>query len=103
MRHRFENMPEALVAQARHLLTEEQQAVVRGVARAQAGLGQRFSAGSIRRFCAEFQIPAAPVLRALGWSPGDADMLGGPVIMEQEDGPCTAGTALCEIANGAAR
>lgn len=72
------------------------------IARAEIDTGRRFAPTGIRRFCEEFSIPADPILRALGWGPGDADMRFKPVTMAAEDPSCTAGTALCEIANDSA-
>lgn len=91
-------IPDVLLAQARHYLSHEQLAVIRGVARAQIETGHRFSPNSIRAFCEEFDIPADPCLRALGWGPGDRDMILGRVTHVQEDMACTSGAALCALA-----
>lgn len=43
-------------------------------------------------------VASDPVLRALGWGPGDRDMLAGRITEKVEDMPETAGTALCWMA-----
>ena len=96
-------IPDVLLAQARRYLSHEQVAVMRGVARAQLETRQRFSPGSIRAFCDEFDIPAEPCLRALGWGPGDRDMIRGRVTHVQEDMTCTSGAALCLLSKERAR
>lgn len=95
---RFDDIPDVLISQARHFLSDDQMAVIRGAARAQAQTGHRFTPEAIRSFCAEFQIPYDPCLRALGWGPRDQDMISGRVTHKVEDPPATAGTALCALA-----
>lgn len=92
------DIPDVLVAQARRYLSHEQMAAIIGLARAQSETGLRFPADAIRTFCLEHDIPAAPVLRALGWGPNDRCMITGRVTHVLEDMPCTAGAALCAIA-----
>ncbi len=92
------SIPDVLIGQAHSYLSHEQMAVIRGLARAQSETGTRFSADAIRAFCAEHDIPAEPVLRALGWGPKDRCMITGRVTHVLEDMPCTAGAALCALA-----
>ncbi|RFB06142.1 hypothetical protein [Parvularcula marina] len=91
-------IPDVLIAQAMHHLSHEQLAVIRGLARAQIETGRRFSQPSIRAFCDEHGIPGDPVLRALGWGPGDHDMVLGRITSVVEDMACTSGAALCALA-----
>ncbi|MEM6413539.1 MAG: hypothetical protein AAF720_02660 [Pseudomonadota bacterium] len=99
MLERFRDAPEeALAALSRYHLSDEQMALVRGLARAQTETGDRVAPDTIRGICAEFQMEPNPILRALGWGPRDRDMLAGSVTMVLEDASVTAGTALCAIA-----
>lgn len=92
------NIPEVLVAQARHILSDEQMAVIRGVARAQMKTGYRVLPDAIRSCCRDNDIHADPCLRALGWGPSDRDMIRGRITHAIEDMACTAGVAICEVA-----
>ena len=58
----------------------------------------RFAPSAVRFFCDEHDIPAEPVLRALGWGPKDRCMINERVTHVLEDMPCTAGAALRALA-----
>lgn len=95
---RFYGAPENLLGQALHHLDDETRDVIVVIAKVQSATGRRWSAEDVRGLCEFAGVAPNPVLRALGWGPGDRDMLAGRITQKVEDMPETAGTALCWMA-----